>query len=79
MVIPYLFICNWDNYLFLLITAHLTTSVQRADLRSLIFVQHLIFVFIHLLASVPDLCLGHLFLHSALEEKQADMTRSCNF
>lgn len=54
MVTLYHFGYNDHNYLFLLITTHLTALVQRTSSRSFIFIQHLIFVFPE---SLHGLCL----------------------
>lgn len=54
MVTLYHFGYNDHNYLFLLITTHLTTLAQRTSSRSFIFIQHLIFVFPE---SLHELCL----------------------
>lgn len=45
VVTLYHFGYNDHNYLFLLITTHLTALVRRTGSRSFIFIQHLIFVF----------------------------------
>lgn len=65
VVTLYHFGYNDHNYLFLLITTHLTTLVQRPSSRSLIFIQHLIFVFtetLHVLCLLSACCPGRLIL-----------------
>lgn len=65
VVTLYHFGYNDDNYLFLLITTHLTTLVQRTSSRSLIFIQHLISVFtetLHVLCLLSACWPGRLIL-----------------
>jgi len=86
VVILYLLHHNSDNYFSLLITAHFTTSVHRAGLRSLVFIQHPTFVFTQSRSPTSrtvSFCLGHLFCSQVRGESrltgEADLIRNCNF